>query len=187
MRAPVTAHRFTVEEYHRMAEAGIFREDDRVELIDGHVVRMTPIGPGHAGCVDDLARVFMRRAGDAVTVRVQNPVVLGPHAEPEPDIAVVERRAEGYRTNHPSAADILLIIEVAELSLDYDRAVKIPLYARAGIPEAWLVNLSGDGIEVFRDPGPEGYGEVRTVGRDGVLTPLKLADLEIRAQDVLGR
>ncbi len=187
MASEPTTRRFTVDEYHRMAEAGIFHEDDRVELIDGQVVWMSPIGPEHAGCVDDLARLFGRRTGESVTVRVQNPVVLGPHAEPQPDIAVVRRRREGYRSRHPDPADILLIVEVADSSSEYDRAVKIPLYGRAGIPEAWLVNLRGERIEVYRAPGPEGYADVQTINRDGTLAALMLPGLEIGAADVLGK
>ena len=109
MSAPLRTHKFTVDDYHRMAEAGFFQEDDRVELIDGQVVRVTPIGPEHAGCVDYLARLFTEFAGNAWIVRVQNPVVLGKHAEPEPDIAVLRPRPRGYRTRHPGPDDIMLV------------------------------------------------------------------------------
>jgi hypothetical protein len=163
---------FTVDDYHRLAEVGILSEDDHVELLDGQIVEMTPIGPEHAGCVDALLRVLSRRVGDTAMVRGQNPVVLGTRWEPEPDVAVLKPRADGYRTAHPGPGDILLVIEVADTSLESDREVKLPLYAGAGIPEAWLVDLEHDVIEMHRRPSPEGYREVRTLRRGDTLAAL---------------
>jgi len=186
MVMPLTYHRFTVDEYHRMGEAGIFHEDDRVELIDGQVVEMTPIGPRHAGCVKALVQILYRTAGDAVVLGVQDPVVLNPHNAPEPDIAVLRPRPHGYRARHPAPADVLLVIEVADTSVESDRSSKIPLYARAGIPEAWLVHLRADHIEVHRDATPEGYRSLRIAGRGETLSALALPHVAVPVADILG-
>lgn len=186
MSAPPATRRFTVDEYHRMVAAGILGEDDRVELLDGQIVEMTPIGPAHAGCVKRLNRALSRGLGDAVTISVQDPVVLGDYAAPQADIAVLRARADGYGHRHPQPDDVLLLIEVADTSLDRDRREKIPLYARAGIVETWLVDLPGDGIDVYREPSPEGYHDVRRVTRDGMLTAVLLPGLDLAAGEVLG-
>jgi len=177
---------FTVDDYHRMAEVGILGADDRVELLDGQIVEMTPIGPDHAGCVDDLTRLLLRLAGASALVRVQNPVILGQHWEPQPDVTLLRPRPGGYRKGHPGPEDILLVVEVADASLGPDREVKLPRYARAGIPEAWLVDLEHDVIEVHRQPGPEGYREVRTLRRGDTLAALLVATGAIAVDGVLG-
>ena len=176
---------FTVESYQRLAELGVLGEDDRVELIAGQVVAMTPIGDRHASCVRRLHDLFARRALELAIIDVQNPVVLGRHDAPQPDLAVLKRRADGY-PRHPRARDILLVIEVADTTLAYDRDVKIPLYAAAGIPEAWLVDLGADAITVYRAPHAEGYGEQSSVKRGDTLRPLFLPDITIAAHDILG-
>jgi Uma2 family endonuclease len=177
---------FTVDDYYRMAEVGILHEDDRVELIEGQVVVMSPIGARHAGCVDALTHLFTKVPGLHTIVRVQNPIRLGPGAEPQPDLALLEPRRDGYRTRHPSPTDVLLVIEVADTSLAYDREVKLPLYAAAGIAEAWLVDLTGDRIEIRRGPGPDGYREVRLATRGETITPINLPGVDINVDDVLG-
>jgi Uma2 family endonuclease len=181
----LTAHRFTVAEYHRMGEAGVFHEDDRVELIDGQVVEMTPIGPGHGSCVNRLTELFAPLVGRA-TLSVQNPLGLGEHQEPQPDFAVLRYRPDGYRAQHPQSADVLLVIEVGDRSANSDRNTKIPLYALAGIPEAWLVNLPGDGIETYRRPVGGRYADVETVRRGGTLAPLAFPSLQSSADRILG-
>lgn len=176
---------FTVDAYHRLGELGIFDEDDRVELLDGQIVEMTPIGGRHVACVVRLTDLLSRRLGSDTSVSVQNPVVLADRSEPQPDIAVL-RRADGLSGAWlPSPQDVLLVIEVADTSLEHDRDVKVPLYASAGIPEVWLVDLPGDQIKVYRDPGPDGYRDVRTVTRGGTLTPLALPAVELRANEIL--
>jgi Uma2 family endonuclease len=183
---PLSHHRFTVDEYHRMAEAGILTEDDRVELLDGQIVPMTPIGPGHAGCVDALARLFMLGLGSSVIVRVQNPVVLGSYHEPEPDIAIVRSHSHGYRTRHPVPEDILLLIEVADSSVGYDRSLKLRLYAESSIPETWLINLPKERIEVYREPQNGVYPAPHIVGRNATLIPVQLPALQIPSDEILG-
>lgn len=178
---------FTVAEYHRMAEAGILSEDDRVELIEGEIVEMAPIGSRHAGHVNRLNRLFSQWAGDQAIVSVQNPVRLGEHSEPQPDLALLKPRSDFYAQSHPGPEDVLLVVEVAETSADYDREVKVPLYARFGVPEVWLVDLAGEGIEVYRQPSPQGYQEARTVRRGEAVAPLLLLpDLPLAVDAILG-
>ena len=184
--ATVVRHRFSVEDYHRMARAGILGEDDRVELIDGEIVDMAPIGPRHAASVDRLVRAFSRRLEDRAIVRVQSPVRLGERSEPQPDVALLRPRDDYYASGHPAAADVLLVVEVAESSAEYDRQVKVPLYGRHGVAEVWLVDLERGQVEVYRRPGGEGYGEVRTLGRGEGLSPLAFPDLTLAVDDILG-
>jgi Uma2 family endonuclease len=178
---------FTVHDYHRLAECGILDEHDRVELIDGQVVEMSPIGPRHAACVDRLTRLLARSAGPLAVVRVQNPLTLESRAEPLPDVALLRLPIERYAGAHPRSDDVLLVIEVADTSADYDRDVKIPLYARASIPEAWLVSLPSEEIEVYRKPSPQRYAEVRRTGRGDTLTPLLLEAITLEVDEILGR
>ncbi len=186
MSAPLRTHKFTVDEYHRMAEAGIFHEDDRVELLDGQIVEMTPIGVPHAGCVNRLTELFSPLAGTIATLSVQNPVILAEHWEPQPDFTVLRYRTDGYGARPPQVADVLLVIEVADTSVQSDRRVKIPLYAQAGIPEAWLVNLPADRIEVYRNPAGGKYAEVTTAARDHTLTPLEIPSTTLSVDRILG-
>jgi Uma2 family endonuclease len=186
MATPLRTRSFTVDEFYRMARAGVFHEDDRLELIDGQIVEMTPIGPEHAGCVKELARLLYRAAGDSVVLGVQDPVVLGPIQAPQPDIAVLRARPEGYRARHPQPPDVLLVIEVADTSVEYDRTIKFPRYARAGIPEAWLVNLPDDTIEVHKGPVGDAYTEVTTLTRGTTLMPIALPGVELKVDEILG-
>jgi len=177
---------FTLDTYHRLAELGILDEDDRVELLDGQIVAMTPIGGAHAACVIRLTDLLSRRSARDISVSVQNPVVLAERWEPQPDIAVVRRPGGSAGAWLPGAPDVLLVIEVADSSLDRDRDVKVPRYAAAGIPEAWLVDLVGDAIRVRRRPGPDGYAEIITVSRGQVLRPVHLPGVAIAAEEILG-
>jgi Uma2 family endonuclease len=177
---------FTVADYHRLAEVGILGEDDRVELLEGQVVVMSPIGPRHAGCVDRLTRLLSRLVGNAAIVRVQNPVVLGQRAEPEPDLALLRPPIERYAAAHPQPADVMLVIEVADSSLDYDREVKLPLYAAAGIPEVWLVDLEGERILLYRSPGPDGDAEAIAASRGESISPLGLPGIVMDVGEILG-
>lgn len=177
---------FTVEKYHRLGELGIFHEDDRVELINGQIVPMTPIGDAHAACVLRLNVLLTRRTELPVAVSMQNPVILDPRWEPQPDIAVLQRGGGLAGDWHASAADVLLIVEVADSSLAYDRDVKIPYYAESGIPEAWLVDLKARTITVYRDPTTDGYRDVVIVKRGQILRPVQLPAVQITADEILG-
>jgi Uma2 family endonuclease len=172
---------FTVELYHKLGELGIFDEDDRVELLDGQVVVMTPIGRRHAQGVQQLGTLLARRTTGAVTVSTQNPLRLNRQWEPQPDVAVL-RRAAGL----PEPADVLLIVEVADSSLERDRDVKIPAYARHGVPETWLVDLTTSTITVYSLPSANGYRDAMTVQRGETLRSSQLAGLEITVDEILG-
>jgi Uma2 family endonuclease len=184
--APALApHRFTVADYHRMLEVGILAEDDRVELLGGQVVEMSPAGPPHAAATDRLGdRLAAGTAGRAL-VRRQNPLDLGEYDEPEPDLAVVRPRADYYAERHPTAAEVLLLVEVADSSLVYDQRTKAAIYAAAGIREVWVLNLPERVLEVYRDAGPAGYQDRQTHQRGERVAPLAFPDLELAVADLL--
>ena len=185
-RNPWVARRvLTVAEYHRMAEAGILTERDRVELIEGELIAMSPIGSEHSGTVNALNRTLVRAVGDRAIVAVQNPVQLDDLSEPEPDFALLKPRDDDYRRATPHPHEVLLIIEVADTSLAYDRAVKRSLYARHGIPEFWIVNLAAKQVEVCRSPTGEQYASVSHVGREAVLEPQLLPGATIPVSALL--
>jgi Uma2 family endonuclease len=176
-------HRFTVGEYRLMEEAGIFSEDDRVELIDGEVVEMAPIGGRHVESVMRLTRLLVEWSAGRYAVSVQNPLSLSEHWEPQPDLALV-RRSEG-RSGVPVSEDVLLVIEVAATSLAHDRDLKLPLYAEAGIPEAWILDLDSDTITAYYQPGTGGYTRSTRVGRGDRLTSATIPDLALDADEAL--
>ncbi|HEY2616384.1 MAG TPA: Uma2 family endonuclease [Acetobacteraceae bacterium] len=176
----------TIAEYHRMGEVGILTERDRVELIEGQLIAMSPIGSGHSGTVNALNRMLVRAVGDRGVVAVQNPVQLDDLSEPEPDFAVLKPREDDYRKATPRPEEVLLIIEVADSSLAYDRAVKRSLYARHGIAEFWIVNLVGDEVEVCRAPTGDRYASVSHVGREAILEPELLPGATIAVAALLG-
>jgi Uma2 family endonuclease len=186
MAVQLTRRRFTVDEYYEMARAGILGEDDRVELIDGEIVEMAPIGPGHAGGVEALHETLLRLFGDRAQVRAQNPIRLDPYNEPEPDLALVRRRPDSYRTAHPTPSDVFLVIEVSDTTLATDRGIKMPLFARYGIPEAWVIDLRHQVVLVHREPTPDGYRLISTARRGERLRPLAFPDREVAVDDLLG-
>jgi Uma2 family endonuclease len=169
-RYPAAPRRLlTVDEYHRMGEAGILTDDDRVELIEGELVAMAPIGTEHIASTNALTRLLVLAVGDRGIVSVGNPVRLNRHNEPQPDFAVLKRR-DDYRKTMPRPEDTMLAVEVANTSLEYDRKVKLALYARAGIPEVWIVNLAAEEVEVHRSPAADNYTSVTHAGRSDDLT-----------------
>ena len=176
--------RFTVHDYHRMGEAGILHEDDRVELIEGELVEMAAIGTRHFTCVNGLTRLLVRTMGDDAIVSVQNPVRLNEYNEPQPDLTVI--RPRDYRISLPVPEDVLLLIEVSDTTLSYDRNVKLPLYARAGIREVWIVNLPGGTIERHTDASEVGYRSLKRARRGEVLESVALPGLALAVDDVLG-
>jgi Uma2 family endonuclease len=186
MAMPLAHRRFTVDEYHRMAEVGILGEDDRVELLDGEIVLMTPIGARHASTVARLNERFHSVVGKRASLSVRLPIRLSDYSEPEPDLALLKRREDFYTERLPEPEDVLLVVEVADTSQRTDRDKKIPLYARAGIAEVWLVDLQRDLIEVYREPTDGVYGNLQTVARDGMLAILELPGVNIQAGEVLG-
>ncbi|HEY7067278.1 MAG TPA: Uma2 family endonuclease [Chloroflexota bacterium] len=186
MATVATTHRFTVDEYFRMAETGILAADARVELVDGEIVDMAPLGRRHMACVDRLTHDFVTALGERAIVRIQGALRLSDHSEPEPDVVVLRPRADYYAGEDAGPADTLLVIEVADSSERYDRQVKVPLYARSGIPEVWLVNLIAGTVTIYREPGPTGYAKVVVASGDDVLSPVAFPDFCLTAAHILG-
>ena len=187
MTVVLKTHRFTVDEYHRMGEAGIFSEDDRVELLAGEIVEMSPIGPLHAGTVGRLTALFSSRLGTEGLVWVQNPLLLRTEdSEPQPDVALLRPRPDFYTRSHPEAQDVYLVIEVADTSVVADREVKFPIYARAGVSEAWLLDVATQRLEVHRHRTPDGYQDVRFLQRGESIALQAFPHLVLTVDTLLG-
>jgi Uma2 family endonuclease len=179
--------RFTVDEYHKMGDAGVFTEDDRLELIDGEIIKMSPINIPHAVCVDLLTMLFASHLIGRGIVRVQNPIFIDDINEPQPDLALLKQRDYLHQHQHPGAGDILLVIEVADTTVRLDRHQKIPRYAHAGIPEAWIVNITRQEVEVYSDPIGAKYRSIQRVGHGGVIILKAMPDVTVAVDDFLGR
>lgn len=178
--------RFTVEEFEQMITAEILTEEDRVELIQGEIVAMSPIGDDHVLAVNTLTQLFAHKLFGRAIVSVQNPIRIGEDSRPQPDLAVWRWRTDYVRI--PDAADVLLVVEVADTTLAYDRAVKLPLYAAAGIPEVWIINLTERVVEVYREPQPAGYEAARRfTGATDALSPLAFPDVVFVVGDIVSR
>ena len=172
-------HAVSAQEYLRMGESGVFAPDARLELIEGEIVEMAPIGSRHAATVNVLNRLLGTLAGNQAIVSVQNPLVLGDRSVPQPDLALLKPRADSYSGAHPTAADVLLVVEVADTTLTFDMGTKVPLYARSGIPEAWVVDLQERALRVFREPSASGYRTGFTVSGAEKVTALALPEVVI--------
>ena len=185
-RRPIAAqlahHRWTVADVERMLGSGLLDETDRVELIEGELIDMAPIGSRHANLVDVIAQLLVRRLPVGYRVRVQNPIRLGELSEPQPDIAVARDRS--YAAAHPEAADVLLLIEVADTTLEIDRDVKLPLYARHGIPECWLVDVAGRSLSIHREPAEGDYRRIHRPTLGETLRLLSADGPELRVTDL---
>ena len=177
---------FSVSEYALMVAAGVLSEDDRVELIEGEVIKMSPIGSRHAACVRRLDTLLNRQLGEAAIVSAQCPIRLNDFSEPQPDIALLLPRPDFYEHQHPMPEDVMLVIEVAETSVEYDRNIKMPLYARAGVTEAWLINLSKHIIEVFTQPLNGKYKKSLKLKRGESLISQTIPDLSFTVDEVFG-
>lgn len=183
---PVERWRFTVDDYYRMGEVGILPEDARVELLNGDVVLMPPIGSHHNGSVIGLDEILRERLGRRVTISILGPLLLPLHGAPQPDILVLKRRDDHYRSANPMAADVLLAIEVAESSLSRDRDTKAPMYAEAGIAEYWIVNLAASQVIVYHEPKDGAYRSVTVPDREDSIKPLAFPDITIAVSEILG-
>ena len=186
MAVQLLRRRFSVREYHRMGETGILGEDDRLELLEGEIVEMAPIGSRHQATVDRLNELFSSQIAELATVRVRGPVRLGEDSEPQPDVTLLKRRADFYASEHPGPSDVLLLVEVSDTSTEYDREVKLPLYASHGIAEVWLVGLETQIIEVYSVPPATGYERVSQAVRGQRLSPESFPDLDLAVDDILG-
>jgi len=185
MALEIAKHVFTVTDFERMAETGILSENDRVELIEGEIIEMSPIGKSHAACVDRFTRL-LSRLDNKVILRVQGPIQLDDYSEPQPDLTLLRHRDDFYAGSLPRPADVLLVIEVADSTLDYDRFMKLPAYARAGIPEAWLANLPADRIEMYAEPVDGAYTVIKHATRGEVIQSSSIEQLRLNVDDILG-
>ncbi len=176
---------WTVGEYERMAEAGVLGEDDRVELLGGEIIEMAPIGPGHAATVRALARLFHQQVGDGCVVSVQDPIRLAERSEPQPDVALLVWRDDLYLKRLAGPADVLLVVEVADSSVESDRDLKLPAYGQAGIPEAWLVDLAAGVVEAHSGPDADGYDHVVVFGPAEELSVTAMPEIAVPVASIL--
>ena len=186
MVTTITKRRFSVSDYYLMAETGILGPCDRVELIDGEIMQMAPIGSHHASCVDYLTAFFSRTLGDSVIIRVQNPIRVDEHNEPQPDLLLLKPRDDFYERAHPGPRDALLAVEVSHTTVEFDRDVKAPLYARAGIPELWLANLEDGYLDALSHPEGGEYRVARRLAHGDTIAPALLPDARLDVGRALG-
>ena len=186
MSAEIRRKLFTVHDFHHMAEAGIIDENDRLELIAGEIVAMTPIGYRHWECVNRTTHVLIRKLDARAEVAPQGPARLDEMNEPQPDVAVFKAKRDFYNGEWPTPAEMLLVIEVADSSLAYDRGIKLSRYALAGIPEYWIEDLIHDALLVFRNPMADTYESVQTLHRGESVSPLAFPDVVIAVDDLIG-
>lgn len=172
-------HKLSVADYYRMGEAGILHEDDRIELIEGDLIDMAPIGSKHASTVIRLERLLIKAVGEKAVVSGQNPLSLSNQSVPQPDVMVLKPRADDYFDALPESADVLVLIEVADSSIDYDRNTKLPLYAREGIPEVWIIDLNAQLLERYTLPSGGSYSQHESLNRHDSVSPASLPDVTI--------
>ncbi|NEQ41127.1 MAG: Uma2 family endonuclease [Okeania sp. SIO3I5] len=177
---------FTVDQYDKMLEAGIFTGNERVELIRGEIIKMSPMGIRHPACVKRLNKLFFLRLGEAVTVGIQDPVRLNNTSEPQPDVSLLQERPDFYETQKPQPENVFLLIEVSDTTIKYDREIKVPLYAENNIVEVWLVNLTEECLEVYRQPRANGYEIVQTFQRGENVTIQALPNVTFTVDEILG-
>jgi Uma2 family endonuclease len=177
--------KFTLEEYHRLGEVGFLGEDDRVELIDGEIVEMSPVGKAHNACINRNTHTLVQRLGNRAIVSVQNSVIILEN-EPLPDIAILQPNPTYYADRLATPEDILHITEVADSSLAYDQEIKMPKYAQAGVQELWIVDLNDDMIWVYRNPSSKGYLDIKAHKRGENITMLAFSDITLTVNDILG-
>jgi len=179
-------HRWTVDDFHQIIAARILDEDDRVELINGVISQMSPMNARHGGCINRMITLLRHLDESRYIVTVQNPIDLLPHSEVYPDLAIARFRADFYATSHPTAADILIVIEVADTTLRSDRRLKAPLYAGAGIAEYWIVALNEEIVEQYSEPNNNTYQTMVQYQRDQMLQSTSIADLQLAVNAIVG-
>ncbi|MBD2208027.1 Uma2 family endonuclease [Calothrix sp. FACHB-1219] len=185
MTVQLLRRKFTVEQYHKMLDSGILTADDRVELIRGEIIEMSPIGTKHAACVNRLINLLVQLLGKRVIVAAQNPIRLNDNSQPQPDVALLKPRDDFYATAHPQPQDIFLLIEVADSTIEYDREEKIPLYAEANIIEVWLVDINEQIVEVYQQPTAAGYQFMQKFASGQTLSIPGLSDVNISVNEIL--
>jgi len=178
---PLRRHRLTVDDYYKMGDAGIFTEKDRVELIEGEIIDMVPIGSNHAYTIDKMAYIIHKQIRNKTLLRIQNPLHLDQYNEPEPDLALVTKT--NYSSHHPGPEDTLLVIEIADSSLTYDLTIKTPLYAQHNIPEVWIIDLNEKMVHTFQQPSNGTYQQ-QSGHNTGKLSPSQVSDLTLDISDL---
>ncbi|AUT04084.1 hypothetical protein CLI64_28945 [Nostoc sp. CENA543] len=186
MTVQLLRRKFTVDQYHKMIESGILTADDRVQLIRGEIIEMSPIGTRHAACVNRLNNLLIQLLGKSVIVAVQNPVELDDSSEPQPDVALLKPRDDFYENAHPQPQDIYLLIEVADSTIQFDREVKIPLYAIANIIVVWLIDINEQTIEVYQQPTATGYQQIQKFTRGETLVIPGFPNVTITVDEIFG-
>lgn len=187
MAVEIRHKRFTVDEYYAMAEAGILKPGDRVELIEGEIVEMTPMGSAHSGCLNRLMKV-LSQDNEKALLTSHTPLHISTETELEPDMMILHHKESFYSDKHPIPEDVYLLIEVADTSYNFDLNVKLPLYANAGIPEYWIVNLEAEVLEIYRDPQAEEYETCIKIDRtfEESFAPIAFPELELKLSDLIG-
>jgi Uma2 family endonuclease len=186
MQIEATRKRFTVDDYYRMGETGILSENDRTELIEGEVIQMSPIGDPHMNTVNRATMIFARGIGDRVVVSVQNPAFMDKYNLPQPDVVLIRPREGFYGGGKPSPEDVVLLIEVSDTSLRFDRKVKVPIYARSRIREVWIADLQAEAIHVYREPKGNTYASIEVKKRNDKISPQAVPDFSVLVSDLLG-
>ena len=186
MRAEIPKKLFTVAEYYRMAEVGILDPDARLELLEGEIVQMSPVGVRHVASVNRANRLFWKKLGDRVVVSVQNPVQLSEYTEPQPDVVLLKPREDCYEEKKASWEDALLVIEISDTTIRRDRDIKLPLYAKSGVPELWIDDLKNNTIFVYRDPGQTTYATTLVLKRGDPISIAAVPDIVFQVGDLIG-
>jgi Uma2 family endonuclease len=186
MSAQIPRRKFSISDYHRMAETGILSENERIELIAGDIVTKIPVGSRHTSCVKSLRQLFTTMLADTVVVWVQNPICLGEYSEPEPDLALLKLRPDLYSEHRPTAKDVFLIVEMTEQAGDYERDVKLPVYAQAGFGEVWLVNIKDMKVEVYTNPAGQEYDMYHKFCQEHTITSVVFPNLRIPVEKIFG-
>jgi Uma2 family endonuclease len=180
-------HRFSVKDYYRMAETGVLRPDARVELLDGRIIDLSPIGPFQGGVTNYLVEIFTAASRGRWRTSVRNPLHLDEHSEPQPDLMLLKPAADFYRRRHPLPADVVLLVEVSDTTLELDREEKLPAYGCAGIAEAWIVDLNHAAVEVYREPHFTGYSSKQVLRARDQAKPVAFPDVVVDVAELLKR
>ena len=180
-----TRRKFSADQFEQLGRSGILREDERVELLEGEMIDMAPIGSRHASAVNTLSMLFARAVGESALVSTQNPLRLSDESEPQPDLMLLAPKPDRYRSALRQPQDVLLLIEVSDTTLTYDRETKLPLYAKHGVCEVWIVDLDANRLEVYRTPSADGYRRARTLAETDEVTPEALPALSLQLKSVL--
>jgi Uma2 family endonuclease len=186
MTVQILREKFTVGQYHQMIESGILTDRDHVELLQGEIIEMSPVGRQHAAYVDRLTELFVLELSSWARIRVQSPIRLSNNSEPQPDVAILQRRADFYAEGHPQPQDIFALVEVSDTTIEFDRTVKVPLYAQDNIAEVWIVDLNAEAVQVYREPVTACYQHVQTYHRGQSIASQVFADVQFAVDQLLG-